>query len=1008
MRQNLLLLVLCLFLLPGRDLFSQQTAVYDPSYEKFKSAQELFEHQKYSSAMELFEELLKAKSPETALLIPEIAFYDAVCAAELHHQDAAVKINRYIDAYPEHGLANDAYYYLGKMYFNDNKFRDAQQTLQKVRPSRLSNASRDEYYFMLGYSSLRNDDARTAKNYFSRVSDRDENLHGQAYYYLGHINFLEGNDQEALAAFEKLENDRRYKKIIPEYKLQIYHRLGDWDRITASADEWLESAGAVNKSGAARIIGDAWYHKGDFQQAMKYMEIFERTSRGSISREDRYLLGYTYYRNEEYQKALENFQQAATVKDSLTQAAFYYIGACYNMAGEKKYAANAFLSAYKMDIDPYISEEALFDFVKITLETGYNPYNEAVAMLETYLAENPNSARKDEAFSYLADLYLTSRNYKQALASMEEIEYRNESLDAAYQKILYYRAIELFNSNETGQAEELFRKAAFYTYDESVRANANFWLGECMYRRADYPAAIRHTRDFLASPQAKRSENYARAYYTIGYSYFNQKNYTDAITNLKKCVEILQGRDAKLGNDAMLRIGDSYFITNQFNSAAAYYDKVIGNRGEDADYAYFQKALCLGAGGGYGAKVETLRFLISTYTASRFRDDAMYEAALTYTILEDHKNALGYYDKLIQSYPNSSYTPTAYLKKGFIYYNRNEYQPAIESFKSAISKFPGSKESQEALAALKNIYLDLNKVEEYYAYARSLSFGTVSSSEEDSLSYRAAENIYMQGDCDRAAGSFRRYLEKFPDGGFVDNAGFYMAECLLKNGDEAAALKAYQDLVSRPRSRFTEDALVKITSMLYGQNRFDEAVDYYRQLESLAEYQQNLINAIAGQMRCYYRTDRYDAAKEAALRLTGMPKVPEDLMGEARLVIARASYKKGQYEQAREEYQALSALVKNEWAAEATYFIAQIDFEKGQDTEAEERIYQLADQFSAYDYWVAKGFILLADIYLKRGDSFQAKQTLQSIIDNYEGPELGDIARSKLASIESSEKQENK
>ena len=101
------------------------------------------------------------------------------------------------------GLANDAYYYLGKMYFNDNKFRDAQQTLQKVRPSRLSNASRDEYYFMLGYSSLRNDDARTAKNYFSRVSDRNESLYGQAYYYLGHINFLEGNDQEALAVGDR-------------------------------------------------------------------------------------------------------------------------------------------------------------------------------------------------------------------------------------------------------------------------------------------------------------------------------------------------------------------------------------------------------------------------------------------------------------------------------------------------------------------------------------------------------------------------------------------------------------------------------------------------------------------------------------------------------------------------------------------------------------------------------------------------------------------------------------
>jgi TolA-binding protein len=38
-----------------------------------------------------------------------------------------------------------------------------------------------------------------------------------------------------------------------------------------------------------------------------------------------------------------------------------------------------------------------------------------------------------------------------------------------------------------------------------------------------------------------------------------------------------------------------------------------------------------------------------------------------------------------------------------------------------------------------------------------------------------------------------------------------------------------------------------------------------------------------------------------------------------------------------------------------------------------------------YDYWVAKTFILLADNYVKLKDNFQAKATLQSIIENYKG-----------------------
>jgi TolA-binding protein len=993
--------------LPLAETFSQQTAIYDPFYEEYSKAKELFTHQKYSSAQEIFAGLLESDAPGLDVVRPEVVFYDALCAVELHHQDATSKINNYISSYPEHGLTNEAWYYLGKMHFNDNKFRDAQRSLQKVRPSRLSGVSRDEYYFMLGYSSLRNDDLTTAKNFFSRVSDRSPDLSGQAFYYIGHINYLEGRYEEALASLEKLENDRRYRKVIPEYKLQIYHQLGDYDIITASADKWLEDAGSTNKADAARIIGDAWYHKGDFEQAMKYMEIFERTARFSISREDHYLLGYTYYRNEEYGKSLANFQKAVTIDDSLSQAAYYYTGACYNMMGEKKYAANSFLSAYKMDIDQDISEEALFNYIRITLETGFNPYNEAVELLEQYLAENPGSERKDEAYSYLADLYLTSRNYRQALASIENVQYKSSALEEAYQKILYYRAIELFNANELEAAIGLFKKAAGYNYDETIRSEASFWIGECFYRQSNYWGCIKYTKDFLASPQAKRSENYGKAFYNLGYSHFNRKEYSDAIAQFKKYGEITSGRDTRLWNDAMLRIGDAYFVNSQYSSAISYYDKVIASQAPDADYALYQKALSFGAQGNYRGKTENLRDLISSYGGSRYRDDAIYEAALTYTIIEDNRNALIYFDKLIQGYPNSAYTATALLKKGFIYYNSNEYQPAIEAFKKAIAQFPSSKESQEALASLKNIYLDMNKMDEYYSFAKGLSFADISATEEDSLTYKAAENIYLQGDCQRAASAFRNYLEKFPQGGYVDPSRYYLAECLGKTGQQDLAMQEYEMLAQRPRSRFTEEVLVKLSGSLYASGQYEEALGYYRQLEQIAEYQQNLVTALLGQMRCEFRAGNNTRAIEAGKKLLATAKVPDEIAQEAHLTLARAYFDEDEIELARMEYSSLAQMVSNERAAEAYYYLALIDYETGRDAEAENRIFEMSEKLAAYDYWVAKGFILLADIYESNGNTFQARQTLQSIIDNYEGPELGEIARNKLKALQNNESSEN-
>ena len=55
----------------------------------------------------------------------------------------------------------------------------------------------------------------------------------------------------------------------------------------------------------------------------------------------------------------------------------------------------------------------------------------------------------------------------------------------------------------------------------------------------------------------------------------------------------------------------------------------------------------------------------------------------------------------------------------------------------------------------------------------------------------------------------------------------------------------------------------------------------------------------------------------------------------------------------------------------------------------------------SHDYWVAKTFILIADNYVAMNDNFQAKSTLQSILENYEGKEedILPVAKEKLEKL---------
>ncbi len=93
------------------------------------------------------------------------------------------------------------------------------------------------------------------------------------------------------------------------------------------------------------------------------------------------------------------------------------------------------------------------------------------------------------------------------------------------------------------------------------------------------------------------------------------------------------------------------------------------------------------------------------------------------------------------------------------------------------------------------------------------------------------------------------------------------------------------------------------------------------------------------------------------------------------------------------------ALTSGEMGAESKYQLALIRFNKNQMGAAENLVYEIPDQYPEFDYWIAKGFILLADIYVSRDNQFQAEQTLLSVIENYPGEDLKTEARLKLEKI---------
>ena len=84
--------------------------------------------------------------------------------------------------------------------------------------------------------------------------------------------------------------------------------------------------------------------------------------------------------------------------------------------------------------------------------------------------------------------------------------------------------------------------------------------------------------------------------------------------------------------------------------------------------------------------------------------------------------------------------------------------------------FKGTPEAQAALLGIKNSYVEMNNVDGYFAYTQTLGGGiNVTVSEQDSLTYAAAERLYMVRTSRQFRG-FSNIYSNFPMS-FVTNLG---------------------------------------------------------------------------------------------------------------------------------------------------------------------------------------------------------------------------------------------
>jgi tetratricopeptide (TPR) repeat protein len=899
---------------------------------------------------------------------------------------------------------------IAKYHFKKGNWALAIEAYKKAGIANLSNQEIAAAKFELAYCYFNNKQFSESKAIFLAIKDIEGPYAHAAHYYFGLLSYNESDYKNALASFQKIELLKQYKNVVPYYIAEILYFDGQRVQSLQKAKAIIaqpEKSYYFNE--AYLLAAQCLFEGAEYTMAIPYFEFYYQNV-SKIRKQDLYKMAYCYYRMQQWQKAIEPFQQLSTVQDHLGQNAMYLLGDCFLKTNDKKGAKNAFSICGEMSFNEELIQSSLIVSAKLAFELGYS--NEGSAQLQKLLKDYPLSSYKSEATNLLSEQLLKDGNYSEAY----QLLYQSDgSSKALIQKIAFGFAMQQMQQNNWSEAEKLLNQTIENNENLGYTAAAYFWKAEIDYRNKNYTAAIADGKEFIAknNPQVIVISVHAtvqNAMMTMGYAALNNQDFVQARQYFAQAQrkQLDNNYSATKAADAALREADAAFLEKDYVKAGELYTKAMLQNGRDADYARFQKSTLLGLQGKSAEQAEILLDIIAQKNPdSKYQYEAHYALGDLHLDANKYEDAINHFQK-INELTAKHLAINALMKIGFAYQEADNVAKSIETYKKVVQNYPNSEQKYAALEAIKNLLVSNNKPKEYLQFLKDNNLAATDKTAVDSLFYAAAETQYAAGKYDKAAEAMSSYLQQYPQGIFYTKAHFYKAESHYQLKQFDSAIIGYDAVLMQPWSDFTEPSALKASSLALAQNNNIAAEKYYGLLRNNAVGKENLKWAYKGLMTATKNQNKYDLSSRFADTLLTIPELDEQSKHEALLVKAAALLQEQKYKEATVLYDQLVEAKNIEIAAESQYKLAQILLVQNKLNAAEAAANKAIQQTTNSTYWNTKSYLLMAEIFIAQKDYFNAKATLQSVVKNVKLELLKKEALQKLEQVKALEKGKSK
>lgn len=981
---------------------AQNTIAYTDPELHYNKGIELFQKKVYTASREEFKHFIQLTEKTinaNEFNLTNAEYYSALAGLYANALDADIEIERFVVNHSDHPKAKVIYNDLGKYFYDQGDYNKAITYLEKATADANYNQQTLELKYKLAVSYYQTNNFKSALPLFNEVKSVASDYSVHASYYSGVINYKNENFDAALADLKRVENVNPYKIEIPNWIANILYVQKKNEELLAYTEPIIEKPNGRKIDDICLVSAEVCYFQDDFEKAAKYYDKFRNFRRGTVSNQVTFRHAYSLYKINSFEKAVENFKKIAAQNNEIGQQAAYYLGISSLKINDKSAAFTAFERAKAADFDKVIKEEAQYNYAKVAIDLGNN--QQGITELQEYLKKYPSGKYEDEANEILSEVLFDSNNYSQAISYIESLKKRTSKINSAYQRLCYNQGVLDFNAERYARAIQYFDKSLTQPLNNDLKHNAMFWKAEAAYATKS-PSAEALYKDVISSGNDVMKQ---KSRYGLAYLNYNNKDYKQASAYFK---EFLKGKSDESTRqnfeDALVRIGDCYLATKNYNDAITYYDQAIKENRSEKDYAMYQKGLTLRFLGKNQEAQQMFDKIAAQYPNSRLVDDALFQNGALALDNGNYQNAVTILSKMIRERPKSSLIPQALAKRALSYSNLKNFEAAIIDYKLILQKYGNSDEADNALLGLQQNLNAVGRPEDFMSIVDDFKKNNPDNSSVEGLEYQSAKNLYLNEKYANAASAFQKYIKNYPNNTNVFEAKYFIADSYYLLNDKINALKYYNQVITDNQSSYITKSALRAAALEISNRNFKNAITNFRTVLVSSQSKREIVTAWQGLADSYYTVGNQDSTLVFCREIINNGgNIVMGASNKAQLLMGKAYMQKNDFVKAEAEFLKTIAMAKDNNGAEAKYFIGEIQYKSKKHKESIKTLQELAQQFSEFVYWYEKSFILISDNYVGQNDFFMAKETLKSVIENSDTPETLEVAKKKLKEIENKE-----